>query len=60
MKRITEVKLKSAVTLKPAEMNRIHFGGNHTPLTPEQIKGLIGKKIAGDSTGEEKKIEGNG
>ena len=53
MKRIPEVKLKSAVTLKPAEMTRIHFGGN-------QIKSLIGNKIAGESTGEEKKIEGNG
>lgn len=44
MRKIPEAKLKSAVTLKPAEMNRIHFGGNHTPLTPEQLKKLSGKE----------------
>lgn len=42
MQRIPVVELKSAVTLKPAEMNRIHFGGNHTPLTPEQLRKLNG------------------
>lgn len=40
MKKIPEPDLKSAVTLKPAELNKIHFGGNHTPLTPEQISQL--------------------
>lgn len=40
MKKITEPDLSGAVILKPAELNRIHFAGNHTPLTPEQIKAL--------------------
>lgn len=41
MKKIPEPDLKDcAVLLKPAEMNRIHFGGNHSPLTPEQMEAL--------------------
>lgn len=40
MKKIPEPDLSGAVILKPAELNRIHFGGNHTPLSPEQIKSL--------------------
>lgn len=40
MKRIIEPKLTDAVILKPGEMNKIHFGGNHTPLTPEKLKAL--------------------
>lgn len=40
MKKIPEPDLRSAVILKPAELNKIHFGGNHTPLTPEEIRDL--------------------
>ena len=40
MKNIKEPDCPSAVTLKPAEMNRIHFGGIHTPLTPEQLEAI--------------------
>lgn len=43
MKKISEPQLKSATTLKPSELNAIHFGGNHTPLTPEQLK-MLGEK----------------
>lgn len=51
MKKIPEPKLDSAVVLSPAELNKIHFGGNHTPLTPEQIRALAGdeKKAANDA-----------
>lgn len=40
MKKIPEPDLKNAQVLTPAEMNRIHFGGNHSPLTPEKLKDL--------------------
>lgn len=40
MKKISELELPAAVILKPAEMNKIHFGGNRTPLTPEQLQKL--------------------
>ncbi len=40
MKKITEPNLKSAHILKAAEMNMIHFGGNHTPLSPEKLKAM--------------------
>ena len=40
MKNIKEPDCPSAVALKPAEMNRIHFGGIHTPLTPEQLEAI--------------------
>lgn len=40
MKKIPEPDLKYAELLKPADLNRIHFGGIHTPLSPEQIKKL--------------------
>lgn len=38
MKKIKRVEIKDVTKLTPAEMNRIHFGGIHSPLTPEQIK----------------------
>ena len=38
MKKIPEPDLSAATILTPAELNRIHFAGNHTPLSPEQIK----------------------
>ena len=44
MKKIPEPKLKSAVELTPAQMNSIHFGGNHTVLTPEQLEGVVNAK----------------
>lgn len=40
MKKIPEPDLANAEVLKPADLNRIHFGGIHTPLSPEQIKKL--------------------
>lgn len=46
MKKIPEPDLSGATVLKPAELNRIHFGGNHTPLSPEQIKSLADGKAS--------------
>lgn len=40
MKHIPMPDLSGADLLKPADMNKIHFGGNHTPITPEQIREL--------------------
>ena len=40
MKKIKEPEWSSLVILKPAEMNRIHFGGIHSPLTPEQLEAI--------------------
>lgn len=37
MKKIEKPDLKSATLLKPAEMNRIHFAGQHSPLTPKEL-----------------------
>ncbi len=51
MKKIPEPDLKNVTILKPAELNRIHFAGNHTPLTPEQIKKLA--EEASRQTGDE-------
>lgn len=36
MKKIPD--FTGAVILKPAEMNKIHFGGIHTPLSAERLK----------------------
>lgn len=44
MKTLSKPKLDSAVPLKPLEMNAIHFGGIHTPLTPEKMKSIADKK----------------
>lgn len=44
MKKIPEPKLDSATTMTPLEMNSIHFGGIHTPLTPQQIKDMATPK----------------
>lgn len=40
MKKIPEPQLSSVETLSAAEMNKIHFGGNHTPLSPKDIKNI--------------------
>lgn len=40
MKTIPQPDLTGVEILTPAEMNRIHFGGIHTPLTAEQLKEL--------------------
>lgn len=40
MKKIPEPDTEAAVPLSPAEMNKIHFGGILTPLTPDQIRAL--------------------
>lgn len=38
MKKIPEPELSGATVLTPGELNQIHFGGNHTPISPEQMK----------------------
>lgn len=38
MKKIPEPDLSGAVVLTPAELNKIHFAGNRTPLDEEQVK----------------------
>lgn len=40
MKKIPEPSLKNARILTAAELNGIHFAGNHTPLTPDKIRQL--------------------
>lgn len=40
MKKIEKPDLKSATLLKPADMNRIHFAGLHSPLTPKELLGI--------------------
>lgn len=40
MKKIPEPPANIGTVLTPGEMNKIHFGGIHTPLTPDQIKAL--------------------
>ncbi len=40
MKIIPKPDLSAAEILSPAQMNKIHFGGNHTPLTAAQLKAL--------------------
>lgn len=42
MLKIPKPDLKSAEVLKPVQMNAIHFGGIHTPLSPEQLKAIAG------------------
>lgn len=37
MKQIERTTLASAAVLTPAEMNRIHFGGLHSPVTPRNL-----------------------
>lgn len=49
MKKIDKPDLKSATLLKAADMNRIHFGGNHTPLT---ARALLAGNCAGDGKEE--------
>lgn len=43
MKNIPRPNLSGAVILTPLEMNKIHFGGNQTPLTPDKLKELADK-----------------
>lgn len=50
MKTIPEPDLSGAVVLKPSELNKIHFGGIHTPLTPAQIRDLAEGKPARPKT----------
>lgn len=40
MKTIPRPQLDSAQVLTPAQMNTIHFGGNHSPLPPEPLKAV--------------------
>lgn len=40
MKKIPEPPTDIGAVLTPGEMNKVHFGGLHTPLTPDQIKAL--------------------
>lgn len=44
MTKISKPQLSSAKVLTPLEMNAIHFGGNHTPLTPENLRSMIAAK----------------
>ena len=44
MKKIPEPDLGGATILTPAELNRIHFAGNHTPLSPANISELANEK----------------
>ncbi|MBD5608408.1 MAG: hypothetical protein HDQ93_06105 [Desulfovibrio sp.] len=55
MKKIPEPNLASAAPLSPAELNKIHFGGNHTPLTPEQLRALAEGKSAQPASGDAQK-----
>lgn len=48
MKKIPEPDLTDAIILKPIELNKIHFAGNHTPLTPEKIKEIAEKAASRD------------
>ncbi len=47
MKKIPRPDLTGAAVLKPGEMNKIHFGGNRTPLTPEQMRALASEEGTG-------------
>lgn len=40
MKKIPKPENITAVKLRPADMNKIHFGGNGTPLTPDRLREL--------------------
>lgn len=44
MKTIPAPELESAVTLKAADMNLIHFAGNSTPLTAKEISEIAREK----------------
>ena len=44
MKKIPEPENINSINLKPAEMNKIHFGGNSTPVTPEQLASIADGK----------------
>lgn len=43
MKKIPKPENITAVKLRPADMNKIHFGGNSTPLTPDRLRELAKK-----------------
>lgn len=43
MKKINKPALAGATVLTTLQMNAIHFGGIHTPLTPDQLKALSEK-----------------
>lgn len=49
MKKINEPEWSSLVILTPAEMNRIHFGGIKSPLTPEQLEAMARAAQAPDA-----------
>lgn len=50
MKKIPQPDLTRAVVLKPGEMNKIHFGGNRTPLTPEKMRALASGEAPDDAS----------
>ncbi|MDE5831806.1 MAG: hypothetical protein K2H64_02280 [Desulfovibrio sp.] len=54
MKKIPEPDLASAIVLSPAELNKIHFGGNRTPLTPDQLRALAEGKDTAPKKGGKK------
>lgn len=55
MKHIPQPDLSHAEILTPAEMNKIHFGGKHTPLTPDQLRALAQADNESDSATKEQK-----
>lgn len=46
MKTIPIPSLDSAVILKPAELNRIHFASHSSPILPSQIKDMAADDTA--------------
>lgn len=75
MKKIEKPVLESATPLSAAEMNRIHFAGRHSPLSPADLlsgvkksagitegkdSGIAGGKDSGITAGKDSVIEGNG
>lgn len=44
MKKIPEPELKDAVILSAAEMNKIHFGGKHSPISPKDMANIASDK----------------
>ncbi|MBD5553437.1 MAG: hypothetical protein HDQ44_03775 [Desulfovibrio sp.] len=52
MKKIQLPDLKDALILTPAQMNRIHFAGIRSSLTPEQLKKMAASADASASGGQ--------
>lgn len=57
MKKINQPDLTGATRLTPAQMNKIHFAGNRTPLTPEKLRELADHAASGKPAEVEKHPE---